>query len=67
MGDSRNWALLRLNQNDFSVENRTGGTHPGTEQCPVRGCLMLSMVPSMFCSLYLSQAANRENAEHKSD
>ena len=30
------------------------------------GRLMLSMVSGMFCSLYLSQATNRENAEHKS-
>lgn len=65
MGDNCDWALLGLNENGFDVEDCTGGTHPGTKQCPVCGRLMLSMVPRMFGSLRLSQASDSENTKNK--
>ncbi len=61
--DTCNRALLRLNQNSFGVEYRTGGTHPGTEERPVCGRLMLRMVPGMFRRLRLSQAADGEDTK----
>lgn len=65
MGDNRNGALLGLNKNGFGVKDCTGGTHPRTQQCPVRGGLMLRMVSGMFGSLRLSQAPNGEYTEYK--
>lgn len=56
---------LGMNQDNFSVEDRTGRTHPGTKERSVCGRLMLRMVSSMFCRLRLRQPANSENAQHK--
>ena len=67
MGDNRDWALLGLNENGLGIENRTGSTHPGTEQCPVRGRLVLSMVSGMFGGLRLCQTTDGKDAEHERD
>jgi hypothetical protein len=53
---------LGMNQDNFSVEDRTGGTHPRTEQRPMCRRLMLRMVPGMFRRLRLRQSADSENA-----
>lgn len=55
------------NQDNFCVEDRTGGTHPGTEQCPVCRRLMLRMVSGMFRRLRLRQPADGENTKDKSN
>jgi hypothetical protein len=47
-------ALFRLNQHNRSIEHRTSGTHPGTEERSMCGCLMLRMVSGMFGGLRLS-------------
>jgi hypothetical protein len=66
LGDNCDWALFRLNENGFGIKDRPSGTHPGTEQGPMRGCLMLRMVPGMFRRLGLRQSADCKNTEHKS-
>ena len=67
MGDNRNRALLRLNENGFGVENCTGRTHPRTQHGPVRRRLMLSMVSGMFGSLRLCQTTDSKDAENERD
>ncbi|MFZ3012353.1 MAG: hypothetical protein WA045_01480 [Nitrospira sp.] len=52
---------LGMNHDNFSVEDRTSGTHPGTEQRPMCRRLMLRMVPGMFRRLRLSQSTYRED------
>ena len=63
--NKRDGVTLGLNQDNFCVEDRTGGAHPGTEQRPMCRGLMLRMVPGMFSGLRLRQPADRENAKHK--
>jgi hypothetical protein len=58
---------MRLNQDNFRIENRTSRAHPGTEDCTVCRRLMLGMVPSMFGRLNLGQASDEKNADYKSD
>jgi hypothetical protein len=65
MGDNRDGTLLGLNKNGFGVKDRTGCTHPRTQQCPVRGGLMLRMVSGMFGRLRLSQAPDGEHTKYK--
>jgi hypothetical protein len=65
MGDNRDWALLRLNENGFGIEDCTGRTHPRTQHGPVRGRLMLRMVSGVFSSLRLCQTADRKDTEHE--
>ena len=62
-----NGVTLGMNQDNFSVEDRTSGTHPGTEQRPMCRRLMLRMVPGMFRRLRLRQPADREHRQHKSN
>ena len=62
----RNRTALSLNYHGLGVEDCTGSTHPRTQHGPVRGRLMLRMVPGMFRRLGLRQPADRKNAEHKS-
>ncbi|NOU11660.1 MAG: hypothetical protein HOO98_16815 [Nitrospira sp.] len=57
----RDGVTLGMNQDNFSVEDRTGGTHPGTEQRSMCCRLMLRMVPGMFRRLCLRQPANSED------
>jgi hypothetical protein len=57
----RDGVTLGMNQDNFSVEDRTGGTDPGTEQRSMCRRLMLRMVPSMFCRLRLRQSTYRED------
>jgi hypothetical protein len=63
--NKRNRVAFGPNQNNFGVEHRAGGAHPGTEQRAVRGRLMLCMVSSMLGCLGLGQASDRENTEHQ--
>jgi hypothetical protein len=52
---------LGMEQDNFSVEDRTSGTHPGTEQRPMCRRLMLRVVSGMFCRLRVSQSTYSEN------
>ena len=54
MRDNFYRTLLGLKLNDCRIEDRARVTHPGTEQRPVCGRLVLRMVPSMFSGLGLS-------------
>jgi hypothetical protein len=63
--NKRDGVTLGMNQDNFRVEDRTGGTHPGAEQRPMCRRLMLRMMSSMFRRLRLRQPADREKAQHK--
>lgn len=63
--NKRDGVAFGANQDNFCVENRPGGTHPGTEQRPVSRRLMLRMVSGMFRGLRLRQPADGKNAEDK--
>jgi hypothetical protein len=52
---------LGMEQDNFSVEDRTSGTHPGTEQRPMCRRLMLRVVSGMFCRFRVSQSTYSEN------
>lgn len=58
-----NGAVFRRNQYNHSIQHRTGGAHPGTEQRPVCRRLMLSMVSSVLSSLNLSQATDGKDSK----
>ena len=47
-GDEINRIEFSVKRDHRSIENRPGGTHPGTEQRAMRSSLMLGMVPGMF-------------------
>ena len=66
-GDEINRIEFSLKRDHRSIENRPGGTHPGTEQRAMRSSLMLGMVPGMFDRLRLRQSADRKDAEHHED
>ena len=66
-GDEINRIEFSLKRDHRSIENRSGGTHPGTEQGAMRSSLMLGMVPGMFDRLRLCQSADRKNAKHQKD
>jgi hypothetical protein len=53
-----------LKRDHCTIENRSGGTHPGTEHGAMRGSLMMGMVPGMLDRLRLSQSADNKNTEH---
>lgn len=57
--------MFSLEQHHLTIKHGARGAHPGTEECPVCGCLMLRMVPGMFSRLRLSQATDHENTKHK--
>lgn len=61
--DNFNGAALGLDQNNFGIKNRSCSTHPRAEHRAMGGCLMLSMVPGVFCGLRLSQPTDREHGE----
>ena len=65
--DERNRTELSLKRDHRSIENRPGGTHPGTEQGAMRSSLMLGMVPGMLDRLRLCQSSDRKNAQHQED
>jgi hypothetical protein len=65
MRDNGYGTLFRLNEHNRGIEHRTGCTHPGTEQRPMRGRLMLSMVPGVLSGLRLRQTADGENAQYE--
>ena len=66
-GDEINRIEFSVKRDHRSIENRPGGTHPGTEQRAMRSSLMLGMVPGMFDRLRLRQSADRKDAEHQED
>lgn len=63
--NNRDGVTLGMNQDNFSVEDRTGRTHPGTKERSVCGRLMLRMMSGMFRRLRLRQSTYSENAQHK--
>ena len=63
----RNRTALSLNYHGLGVEDCTGSTHPRTQHGPVRGRLMLRMVPGVFSSLRLCQTTDGKDAEHERD
>ena len=63
--DERNKTEFCLKSNYRRIENRSGGTHPGTEHGAMRGSLMLGMMPGMFDRLRLSQSADGQDTEHQ--
>ena len=65
--DERNRTELSLKRDHRSIENRPGGTHPGTEQGAMRSSLMLGMVPGMLDRLCLCQSADGEDTEDQKD
>ena len=65
--DECNRTELRLKRDHRSIENRPGGTHPGTEQGAMRSSLMLGMVPGMLDRLCLCQSADGEDTEDQKD
>ena len=66
-GNEINRFEFSLKRDHRSIENRSGGTHPGTEQGAMRGSLMLGMVACMFDRLCLCQSADGKNAKHQED
>ena len=65
--DEGNRTEFGLKRDYRSIENRPGGTHPGTEQGAMRGSLMLGMVSGMFDRLRLCQSSDGKDAEHQED
>jgi hypothetical protein len=65
--DECNGTEFGLKRDHCSIENRSGGTHPGAEQGAMRGSLMLGMVPGMLDRLSLCQSADGKDAEHEED
>lgn len=63
--DDGDETLFILKQDHRGIEHRTGGAHPGAEQCPVCRRFMLCMVSGMFRRLRLGQPTNREHTQHK--
>ena len=66
-GDEINRIEFSVKRDYRSIENRPGGTHPGTEQGAMRSSLMLGMVPGMLDRLCLCQSADGKDAEHQED
>ena len=66
-GDEINRIEFSVKRDYRSIENRPGGTHPGTEQGAMRSSLMLGMVPGMFDRLCLCQSADGKDAQHQED
>jgi len=58
-----NRCLFGLDQNDGAIEHRAGSAHPGAQQGPMRGRMMLSVVLGMLGRLRLGQAADRQQCE----
>lgn len=67
MRDNGDGAPFSRKQNSCSIEHRAGGTHPRTEQRPVCGRLVLSVVSRVLGCLSLGQTADGENTEHHRD
>jgi NifB/MoaA-like Fe-S oxidoreductase len=56
-----------LKRDHCSIDNRSGSTHPGTEQGAMRSSLMLGMVSCMLDRLCLCQSADGKNTDHQED
>jgi hypothetical protein len=46
--DEGNRTEFGLKRDHCTIENRSGGTHPGAEHGAMRGSLMMGMVPGML-------------------
>lgn len=60
-----NRAVFGPNQDDLTVENCSGSTHPRTEQSTVCGRLVLGVVISVFCCLDLGHPSDEQKADDK--
>jgi hypothetical protein len=65
--DEINGTEFGLKCDDRTIENLPRGTHPGAEYGPMRGSLMMGMVPGMLDQLRLSQSADGKDAQHQED
>jgi hypothetical protein len=65
--DESNRTEFGLKRDYRSIENRSGGTHPGAEHGTMRGSLMMGMVPGMLDQLRLRQSADGKDTEHQKD
>ena len=65
--DERDETEFGLKGNRRRIENRPGGTHPGTEHGTMCSSLMMGMVPGMLDRLSLSQSADGKDTEHQED
>ena len=65
--DEFNETEFGLKRDHRTIQNRPGSTHPGAEHGPMRGSLMMGMVPSMFDQLRLSQSADGKDTEDQED
>jgi hypothetical protein len=65
--DECNRTEFGLECGDRRIEQRPGGTHPGTEEGAVSGSLMLGMVAGVLDRLSLSQSTDRQDTEYRED
>jgi hypothetical protein len=65
--DECNRTEFGLKRDHCSIDNRSGSTHPGTEQGAMRSSLMLGMVSCMLDRLRLCQSADGKDTEHQED
>ncbi len=69
MGNKNNSdrAVVGLNLNDRTIEYGPGITHPGAENRPVRGRLMMGMMPGMLDGLRLCQSTDGQHTEYENN
>jgi hypothetical protein len=65
--DECNRTEFGLKRDHCSIDNRSGSTHPGTEQGAMRSSLMLGMVSCMLDRLRLCQSADGKDTEYQED
>jgi hypothetical protein len=65
--DESNRTEFGLKRDHRTIENRSGGTHPGAEHGAMGGSLMMGMVPGMLDRLRLRQSADGKDTEHQED
>jgi hypothetical protein len=63
--DKFNRTEFGLKRDHRRIENRSGSTHPGTEQGAMRSSLMLGMVPGMLDRLRLCQSTDGKDTEYQ--
>jgi len=65
--DESNRTEFGLKRDYRTIKNLSRGTHPGAEHGPMRGSLMMGMVPGMLDRLRLRQPADGKDTEHQKD
>ena len=65
--DEGNRTEFGLKRDHRTIENCSGGTHPGAEHGAMRGSLMMGMVPGMLDQLRLRQSADGKDTKHQED